>query len=203
MTMRNWIANNFLIFVGMILLFIIYMQTCGNSVSAPAVRYDTTIVKSYYITNGDTTIVKPVVRDSVVREFNSNIVEYKDNQELIAIIKDLKEQLLKERAYSDTFKIDTIGTAVLAQTVSQNMLMSQKMRYSLKIPRIDSTITIRLPHKNIWMIGGSIEGNKNSFTRQINADLLLITKKDKGYKIGTGIDINGNVVYRFGLYWKL
>lgn len=57
--------------------------------------------------------------------------------------------------------------------------------------------------KNLWMVGGSLGGNRQDLINQINADLLLITKKQKGYSIGTGLDMNGRVNYRLGLYWKL
>lgn len=203
MTIRKWIANNFLSLVIIILGAIIIFQNVTNVTGTNNYYSDTTVHKSEIYYGGDTTIIKPVVRDSVVTVFNTETISQKSDSQLIAMVKDLKEELLKVRKYKDTFKVDTIGTATLEQEVTQNMISKQKMTYDLRIPKYDTLITKYVPHKNIWMIGGSIDGAKGDVVRQINADLLLITKKDKGYKIGTGIDLNGRVVYRFGLYWKL
>ena len=200
--MKNWISHNFINLMILVFGLILVLRNCKD-VNSNIIHSDTVVNKTIEIHYGDTTIVNPIVRDSVVKVFNTKTIENRSDSQLITMIKNLQEELLKVKKYSDTFAVDTIGKAYLVQEVNQNRITKQNIKYDLKIPKVDSIITERIPHKNIWLMGGSIEGNKQSITRQINADLLLITKKDRGYKIGTGIDINGNVVYRFGLYWKL
>lgn len=199
----TWIKNNFLTFVVLILVIILFLQRTNSGKSVQQ-SPDTAITNNYYTVKGDTTIVKPTVREIVKEKIivDSSLYAKSDSQ-LIKIIQDLKEELLAKKLYSDTFPVDTIGSIVIDQEVSGNSIQKQTLQWDIQIPEKTITITKPINPKNLWMVGGSLGGNKQDLINQINADLLLITKKQKGYSIGTGIDMNGRVNYRFGLYWKL
>ena len=206
MTTRHWIANNFLLFVGCILLVIIYLQRCNQSPLADIVRTDTTIIKSYYYK--DTTIIhNPTLVKTVptiVKVTDTQWIADKNYDKLLTQYLDIRDKYLAKNIFKDTLPVDSIGTAYIEDSVTRNSIASRKIKYNLKIPKDTVKInTTTTTHKNIWLIGGSIEGNKITLVNQINADIMLLNKRNKGYKIGTGIDVKGNVYYRFGLYWKL
>lgn len=200
--MREWISKNFLTLVVGVLVVILLLR--NNSSPSTTVGNDTTITRNFYTIGGDTTIIRPkekeIIRERVI--IDSSLYKKTDSQ-LVRMIKDLKEELLAKKLYSDTFPVDTIGTVVIGQEVSENSIQKQTLEWNLEIPEKTITITKPTTPKNLWMVGGSLGGNKQDLINQINADLLLITKRQKGYSIGTGIDMNGRVNYRFGLYWKL
>lgn len=206
MTTRHWIANNFLLFVGCILLLIIYLQRCNQSPLADIVRTDTTIIKSYYYK--DTTIIhNPTLVKTVptiVKVTDTQWIADKNYDKLLTQYLDIRDKYLNQNTFRDTLPVDSIGIAYIEDQLTKNSIASRKIKYSLKIPKDTVRInTVTTTHKNIWLIGGSIEGNKITLVNQINADIMLLNKRNKGYKIGTGIDVKGNVYYRFGLYWKL
>ena len=62
---------------------------------------------------------------------------------------------------------------------------------------IDYTIQSPFP------VGGMIGGNREQIVNQINAGLLLKTKKDQIFGVNAGINTQGQVVYGLQSYWKI
>jgi hypothetical protein len=52
-------------------------------------------------------------------------------------------------------------------------------------------------------IGGGVIGNKTSGVTNLNAGLLLKTKKDKIYSVIVGTNVEGQISYGFQTFWKL
>lgn len=118
----------------------------------------------------------------------------------LAILKDY----FAKRVYSDKIKIDSFGYVFLTDTVSQNQIVSRKVKLDYKIPVITNTTTITIPPKlrNQVYVGINIGGNLEQPVNYLGPNFVLKTKKDKMYNLGVGIG-NGGLNYNVGTAWKI
>lgn len=124
----------------------------------------------------------------------------------------LKEQymaLLKlyinKFAYNDTIRVGTYGYIALLDTVKENKIVYRRTRDNFNIPIVKETKTITKyapPTRNLF-VGGGVLVNNALGVRGAEAGLLLKTKKDQLYNIKASVDIDGNVMYGAGYYYKL
>jgi hypothetical protein len=124
----------------------------------------------------------------------------------------LKEQymaLLKlyinKFAYNDTIRVGTYGYIALLDTVKENKIVYRRTRDNFNIPIVKETKTITKyapPTRNLF-VGGGVLVNNALGVRGAEAGLLLKTKKDQLYNIKASVDIDGNVMYGAGYYYKI
>lgn len=124
----------------------------------------------------------------------------------------LKEQymaLLKlyinKFAYNDTIRVGTYGYIALLDTVKENKIVYRRTRDNFNIPIVKETKTITThspPTRNLF-VGGGVLVNNALGVRGAEAGLLLKTKKDQLYNIKASVDIDGNVMYGAGYYYKI
>jgi hypothetical protein len=110
---------------------------------------------------------------------------------------------LAKNISSDSIKIDSIGHVYITDTVSKNMIIGRSTRYNVKYPIITNTVIVPEKKKLQMYLGGGVQGQKNEIINQINAGLLLKTKKDQIIGINAGTTINGNAVYGVQSFWKI
>ena len=112
---------------------------------------------------------------------------------------------LAKNIYADTLKLDTLGYVAIADTLQKNELQNRSYKYNYKIPTIHTTTTITkyAPLKSQLYIGGGVIGNKASGVTNLNAGLLLKTKKDQIYSVIVGTNVEGQINYGFQTFWKL
>lgn len=114
----------------------------------------------------------------------------------------LKEHLVRT-IYSDTIKLDSIGTLVIQDTVWINKLYGKRKVISdYKIPTVIKTITKKEDPKRKLYIGGNLFGDKNAL-QLITPGLIYKDKKDKIYQANLGVNFDGSLTYGFGMYYKI
>jgi len=202
--MREAIVKYFFQGVTLILVLIIILQTCNNKpTNPPVIQRDTIIYKTYYIYQGDTTIIKPTVRETI--KHTDTLIKDTTLAKLIEEVKKLREELLSVNKYADTLKVDTIGTAVIQESIQGNKILERAIKYKLKIPTSDTTYIIKEPPKirNKWFIGGGIGGYKQQPINDVNIGIGLLNKNDRLYELKTRIDWKGNIFGEFNTYWKI
>jgi len=116
----------------------------------------------------------------------------------------LKEHLVRT-IYSDTLKLDSLGTIVIRDTVWINKLYGKRGYIKdYKIPQVTKTITITKqeePKRQLYVgLNGFV--NRNDITA-FSPGFIYKTKKDHIYQASIGVDFNGTITYGFGTYWKI
>jgi hypothetical protein len=205
MISKETIQKNFLNIVIVVLLAIILLQRCGggNTASEPTV-----IVKrdTVWIVKDSTIITKPQLVKTIeipVERWETEYLPDTNYAKLLEQYVTLSSKFLQMGIYQDTVKLDSFGYAAIKDTVSKNTLVGRSVNYHIKVPKITETIIIPEKKVNQMYVGGMIGGSKEQIVNQINAGLLLKTKKDQIIGVNAGINTQGQVVYGVQSYWKI
>lgn len=190
--MKNSFKNiqTLLIIVLVVLLFL--QRSCSSDpipdtkiVTKIEVKYDTinTVTKTY-IPKWKTKI------ETIHDTFQADI-------DTLAILKDYYTKYY----YSDTLKIDTVGYAIINDTITQNFIAARKIKTNILIPTTTITKEIYLNENELyWGLG--LQGR----TDQINylgGELLFRNKKKQVYGLGIGVNQDFKPVLSGRMYWKL
>lgn len=190
--MKNSFKNiqTLLIIVLVVLLFL--QRSCSSDpipdtkiVTKIEVKYDTinTVTKTY-IPKWKTKI------ETIHDTFQADI-------DTLAILKDYYTKYY----YSDTLKIDTVGYAIINDTITQNFIAARKIKTNILIPTTTITKEIYL-NENEFYWGLGLQGR----TDQINylgGELLFRNKKKQVYGLGIGVNQDFKPVLSGRMYWKL
>ena len=103
--------------------------------------------------------------------------------------------------YSDTLQIDTVGFAVINDTISRNTILARDVKTNILIPTTTITKEIYLNNREFyWGLG--LQGR----TDQINylgGELLYRNKKRQVYGFGLGVNQDFQPVLSGRLYWRI
>lgn len=103
--------------------------------------------------------------------------------------------------YSDTLQVDTLGYAVINDTITQNMILARDIRTNLLIPTTTITKEIYLNNREFyWGIG--LQG-RSSQLNYLGGELLYRTKTQQVYGVGLGLNQDFQPVFSGRVYWKL
>lgn len=189
--------------IGILVAIIFLQRSCnGKQISStpePIITTDTIWKTTHDTVYKNVTIVKEEYIKPEGEQYNSG--------ETIDTCKARFQNLLKEhivrRVYSDTLKLDSLGTIVVRDTVWLNKLYGKRSyTKDYKIPFVTKTIIKPEPPKRQLYIGGNLFGNTNSI-QSITPGLLYKNKKDQIYQVNVGISTNGDIIYGLGAYWKI
>ena len=117
----------------------------------------------------------------------------------------LLQLYINKFAYNDTIRVGTYGYIALLDTIKENKLAYRRTRDNFNIPIVKETKTITKyapPTRNLFVGGGVIVNNAIGI-RGAEAGMILKTKKDQLYNIKASVDLDGQVMYGIGYYYKL
>ena len=117
----------------------------------------------------------------------------------------LLQLYMNKLVYSDTIRVGTYGYIAVLDTINENKLKYRRTRDNYSIPIVKETKTITKyspPTRNLF-VGGGVLVNNALGVRGAEAGMILKTKKDQLYNIKASVDIDGNVMYGAGYYYKL
>ena len=189
--------------IGILVAIIFLQRSCNgeqrSSTPEPIVTTDTIWKTTHDTVYKNVTVLK--------KEYIKLQGEQYTSGETIDTCKARFQNLLKEHlvrtVYSDTLKLDSLGTIVVRDTVWLNKLYGKREYIKdYKIPFVTKTITKPEPPKRQLYIGGNLFGNTNSM-QSITPGLLYKNKKDQIYQVNVGISTNGSIIYGVGGYWKI
>jgi hypothetical protein len=205
MVSKETIQKNFLSIVVVVLIVILLLQRCGSGDTEPApgviIKRDTT-----WIVKDSTIITKPQLVNTIevpVERWETEYLPDTNYAKLLEQYVALSAKFLQMGIYQDTVKLDSFGYVAIKDTVTKNALSGRLVDYHIKVPKITETITIPEKKKNQVYIGGMIGGSKEQIVNQINAGLMLKTKRDQIIGVNAGINTQGQVVYGVQSYWKI
>jgi len=191
--LKDFFKNIQSLLIVTLVVIILFMRACdgGDTPIEPEVitkietKYDTiTIEKISYVPKWRTKIV------TAIDTFQAPI-------DTLAILKDYYAKYY----YSDTLQIDTIGYAVINDTVTQNSILARDFKTNILIPTTIITKEIYL-NNNEFYWGVGLQGR----TDQINylgTELLYRNKKKQAYGFGIGVNQDFQPVLSGRMYWKI
>jgi hypothetical protein len=112
----------------------------------------------------------------------------------------LKEHLVRT-VYSDTLKLDSLGTVVIQDTVWLNKLYGKREYIKdYKIPFVTKTIIKKEdPRRQMYIGGNGFIGGSGLLT----PGLIYKDRKDRVYQANVSVGFDGSINYGFGMYWKI
>lgn len=202
----EYIKNNFLSFVVIVLIAILFLQRCGGgehaSIQAPIIIKDTVWVVKDSVVYSKPQLVKTIQSDSIIREYY-RLPDTTPYHTLLSSYNRLVESYLQTNIQVDSLKIDSLGYVQVRDSVSRNLVLGRSYNYNLKYPYIKETIYIPAKRRNQVYIGGGISGTLRAKINQIDAGLLFKNKKDQIFGVRVGINTLGEVSYGLQSYWKI
>ena len=150
------------------------------------------------VTKWDT--LKVTEKEYVPKYIRKTIVNIDTFQAPIDTVSILKDYYAKY-FYTDTIKIDTLGTIIVNDTVTRNLISMRDVQSNIFIPTTTITNTVYLYKREFY--GGISVGSTNQAVQNINAELLYINKKRQSYGFGVGLNPQWQPVYTVRMYWKI
>ena len=150
------------------------------------------------VTKWDT--LKVTEKEYVPKYIRKTIIDIDTFQAPIDTVSILKDYYAKY-FYTDTIKIDTLGTIVINDTVTRNLISMRDVQSNIFIPTTTITNTVYLYKREFY--GGISVGSTNQAVQNINGELLYINKKRDAYGFGVGLNPQWQPVYTVRMYWKI
>ena len=181
------------IIIGVLLVIIVMMRSCGPVIHDPDVVTLTT-TDTLWIKGKDSIVYKP----GIVQILPGDTI-YKD-VDTLAILKDYFSKVV----YEDTIKLDTFGYVLVKDIITQNRVQNRTTVKNYKFPVITNTTTTTItnPPKTQVYVGFDIVGSPTQPINYFGPSVLLKTKKDQMYTGGVGLTSDG-WGGKFGMLWKI
>ena len=190
--MKDYFKNiqTLLIVVLVVLLFL--QRSCSSTpVAEPEVitetvtKWDTvSIVKTEYVPRWKTRI--ETIHDTIPSSIDT-----------VAILKDYYAKYF----YTDTIHIDTLGSIVINDTITRNLISMRDVQSNIFIPTTTITNTVYLYKREFY--GGVSVGATNQAVQNINGELLYVNKKRDAYGFGVGLNPDFQPIFTGRIYWKI
>ena len=190
--MRDYFKNIQTLLV-VVLAALLFLQRGCSSTSPVEPEVITEVV-----TQWDT--IRVAEKEYVPKYIRKTVVEIDTFSVPIDTISILKDYYAKY-FYTDTIKIDTLGTIVINDTVTRNLISMRDVQSNIFIPTTTITNTVYLYKREFY--GGISVGSTNQAVQNINAELLYINKKRQSYGFGVGLNPQWQPVYTVRMYWKI
>ena len=97
--------------------------------------------------------------------------------------------------------VDTIGSIIVNDTVTKNLILSRNVQSNIFVPTITVNKTIYIYKKEFF--GGISVGATNQAVQNINGELLYVNKKRDAYGFGIGLNPDFQPIYTVRMYWKI
>jgi len=191
--LKDFFKNIQTLLIVVLVVIILFMRSCdgGNDPIEPKVitkvevRYDTIeTIKETYV---------PKWKIKIVTEIDT----FQTPIDTVAILRDYYAKYF----YSDTLQIDTVGYAIINDTITRNTILARDIRTNILIPTTTITKEIYLNNREFyWGLG--LQGR----TDQINylgGELLYRNKKRQVYGFGLGVNQDFQPVLSGRMYWRI
>ncbi len=156
------------------------------------------IVKTEVVTKWDTVeVAKTEYVPKIVERVVVDIDTFSIPIDTVSVLKDYYAKYF----YTDTIQIDTLGSIVINDTITRNLIAMRDVQSNIFIPTTTITNTVYLNRREFY--GGiSITGQPTQLDF-INGELLYKGKKRNAYGIGVGINNELVPIYTFKVFWKI
>ena len=109
--------------------------------------------------------------------------------------------------YTDTIQLDTLGSIIVNDTITRNLISFRDVQSNIFIPTTTITNTTYLYKRELFWgvaVGGMINPVQNeSPINYISGELMYVNKKRNVYGFGLGVDKDFFPIVSGRLYWKI
>ena len=190
--MRDYFKNIQTLLVVVLAALLFLQRGCS---STPPVEPE---VITEVVTKWDTVkIEKTEYVPKIVEKVVVNIDTFSAPIDTVTVLKDYYAKYF----YTDTIQIDTLGSIVINDTITRNLISMRDVQSNIFIPTTTITNTIYLYKREFF--GGISVGTTNQAVQNINGELLYINKKRQAYGFGIGLNPDFQPIFTGRIYWKI
>lgn len=200
--MKSFFDNIQSLIILILIIIILLMRACdGSGGNKIDIDEDTRIVKVDTILKVDTVEVE---KEIYVPKWKTKVVTKVDTVEKL-VLQDVDTlKILKDYyelyAYQDTLTFDTLGYAVVKDTITENSILNRQ--YTYKINKYTNEIEIvRLIDQTEFYIGVGSRVN-GRLINYMGVEGLMRSKKGNTFMLGVGLNEDQELTYGGGIYWK-
>jgi len=176
-----------------VLAVLLFLQRSCSSTPPVEPTVITEIVTHWDTVKVETTKYVPKIVEKVV----VNIDTFSAPIDTVTVLKDYYAKYF----YTDTIQIDTLGSIVINDTITRNLISMRDVQSNIFIPTTTITNTIYLYKREFY--GGISVGATNQAVQNINGELLYVNKKRDAYGFGIGLNPDFQPIYTVRMYWKI
>jgi len=176
-----------------VLAVLLFLQRSCSSTPPVEPKVITEIVTHWDTVKVETTKYVPKIVEKVVVDIDT----FSTPIDTVTVLKDYYAKYF----YTDTIQIDTLGSIVINDTITRNLISMRDVQSNIFIPTTTITNTIYLYKREFY--GGFSVGATNQAVQNINGELLYINKKRDAYGFGVGLNPQWQPVYTVRMYWKI
>ena len=190
--MKDFFKNIQTLLVVVLAVLLFLQRSCS---STPPVEPEviTEVVTKWDTVKVEKTEYVPKIIEKVVVDIDT----FSTPIDTVSVLKDYYAKYF----YTDTIQIDTLGSIVINDTITRNLIAMRDVQSNIFIPTTTITNTIYLYKREFF--GGISVGGNPKIIQNINGELLYVNKKRNAYGFGVGLDPNFQPIYTVRMYWKI
>ena len=156
------------------------------------------IIKTEVVTKLDTVeVAKTEYVPKIIEKVVVDIDTFTAPIDTVSVLEDYYAKYF----YTDTIQIDTLGSVVINDTITRNLISFRDVQSNIFIPTTTITNTVYLNRREFY--GGiSLTGQPTQLDF-INGELLYKGKERNAYGVGVGINNELVPIYTFKVFWKI
>ena len=190
--MRNYFKNIQTLLI-VVLAVLLFLQRSCSSTPPVEPKVITEVVTHWDTVKVETTEYVPKIVEKVV----VNIDTFSAPIDTVSVLKDYYAKYF----YTDTIQIDTLGSIIINDTITRNLIAMRDVQSNIFIPTTTITNTVYLYKREFF--GGISVGGNPQMIQNINGEFLYVNKKRNAYGFGVGLDPNFQPIYTVRMYWKI
>lgn len=199
--------KNIILYIVIAILFVIILfKQCHSSIPIEK-KITNTIIKIDTVTihdsvQGKTAFLTKKIHDTLWED-SVQYIPSTNYDRLLQQYDSLGDKYFSKYIYATPYKLGKYGSAVVTDTVVSNNIISSSLKYNLNffdtVKEINTNIIT--PKRQLYIGGNLFFTDKD--VNSLHGGLIYKDRKDHIYQANVGIDVNGNILYGVGLYYKI
>ena len=196
--MKGYFKNIPTLLVVVLAALLFFQRGCS---STPPVepKVITEVVTKWDTVKVEQTEYVPQIIEKVV----VNIDTFSTPIDTVSVLKDYYAKYF----YTDTIQLDTLGSIIVNDTITRNLISFRDVQSNIFIPTTTITNTTYLYKRELFWgvaVGGMINPVQNeSPINYVSGELMYVNKKRNVYGFGLGVDKDFFPIISGRLYWKI
>ena len=182
-----------------VLAALLFLQRGCSSTPPVEPKVITEVVTKWDTVKIEQTEYVPQIIEKVV----VNIDTFSTPIDTVSVLKDYYAKYF----YTDTIQLDTLGSIIVNDTITRNLISFRDVQSDIFIPTTTITNTVYLYKREFYggvSVGGMINPVQNeSPINYISGELMYVNKKRNVYGFGLGVDKDFLPIVSGRLYWKI
>ena len=182
-----------------VLAALLFFQRGCSSTPPTEPKVITEVVTKWDTVKVEQTEYVPQIIEKVV----VNIDTFSTPIDTVSVLKDYYAKYF----YTDTIQLDTLGSIIVNDTITRNLISFRDVQSNIFIPTTTITNTVYLYKRELFWgvaVGGMINPVQNeSPINYVSGELMYVNKKRNVYGFGLGVDKDFFPIISGRLYWKI